>query len=159
MCFTLNVYNDEDYTEAPLIHDSFTVDPTGDSSDTKTYPAWAPSESDKVLVDNDKCLIALTGYDPDNTWGFAARVRLINKSDEDLVFSAENTSINGIMCDPYWAEIVTAGKSAISTILWDKSSLNENDITEVKEITLPIRVYSDKNVYEPYVDETFELKP
>lgn len=159
VCFTLNVYNDEDYTEAPLIHDSFTVDPTGDSSDTKTYPAWAPSESDKVLVDNDKCLIALTGYDPDNTWGFAARVRLVNKSDEDLVFSAENTSINGIMCDPYWAEIVTAGKSAISTILWDKSSLNENDITEVKEITLPIRVYSDKNVYEPYVDETFELKP
>ena len=86
-------------------------------------------------------------------------VYLQNKSADDLVFSAENTSINGIMCDPYWAEIVTAGKSAISTILWDKSSLNENDITEVKEITLPIRVYSDKNVYEPYVDETFELKP
>ena len=180
VCFTLNVYNDEDYTEAPLIHDSFTVYPTGGSSSAqtgtadgsesadgsgstdrsvKTYPAWAPSESDKVLVDNDKCLIALTGYDPDNTWGFAARMCLINKSDEDLVFSAENTSINGIMCDPYWAEIVTAGKSAISTILWDKASLNENDITDVREITLPIRVYSDKNVYEPYVDETFELEP
>lgn len=181
VCFTLNVYNDEDYTEAPLVHDSFTVYPTGDSSAAKTNDAktnaatgadhtaqtdttaatiaWTPSENDKVLVDNDKCLIVLTGYDPDNIWGFAARVHLINKSDEDLVFSAENTSINGIMCDPYWAEIVTAGKSAISTILWDKASLNENGITEVKEISLPIRVYSDKNVYEPYVDETFELEP
>ena len=163
--FTLNVYNDDDYTEAPLMHDPFVVFPMGEE---KAVEAAAADEaarakllagSGKVLVDNDACSIVVTGYEPDNTWGYAMHVYLRNKSGEDLVFSAQNTSVNGIMCDPYWSEIVTSGKSAISTILWDKSALSENDITEVKQISLPLMVYSDKNIAQPYVDETFELEP
>ena len=163
--FTLNVYNDDDYTEAPLMHDPFEVFPMGEDKAAEAAAADEAARaklltgSGKVLVDNDACSIVVTGYEPDNTWGYAMHVYLRNKSGEDLVFSAQNTSVNGIMCDPYWSEIVTSGKSAISTILWDKSALSENDITEVKQISLPLTVYSDKNIAQPYVDKTFELEP
>ena len=181
--FTLNVYNDDDYMEAPLMHDPFTVYPTADSpsatsGDAKTppasaspqqpgpgqtaggsFPARQSAETDQVLINNEDCLIVVTGFDPDNSWGYAVRLYLCNRTDRDLIFSVENSSVNGIMCEPYWAEIVTAGKSAISTILWDKAALNENKIEEVKEISLPMRVCSDNNVEDLYVDETFTLKP
>lgn len=163
--FTLNVYNDDDYTEAPLMHDPFEVFPQGEDKAAGAAEADEASrskllaEDGKVLVDNDTCSIVVTGYEPDNTWGYAMHVYLRNKSGEDLVFSAQNTSINGIMCDPYWSEIVSSGKSAISTILWDKTALSENDISEVKQISLPLMVYSDKNIAQPYVDETIELEP
>ncbi len=181
--FTLNVYNDDDYMEAPLMHDPFTVYPTADSpsatsGDAKTppasaspqqpgpsqtaggsFPARQSAETDQVLINNEDCLIVVTGFDPDNSWGYAVRLYLCNRTDRDLIFSVENSSVNEIMCEPYWAEIVTAGKSAISTILWDKAALNENKIEEVKEISLPMRVCSDNNVEDLYVDETFTLKP
>ena len=163
--FTLNVYNDDDYTEAPLMHDPFAVFPMGEEKAAEAAAADEAARakllagSGKVLVDNDACSIVVTGYEPDNTWGYAMHVYLRNKSGEDLVFSAQNTSVNGIMCDPYWSESVTSGKSAISTILWDKSALSENDITEVEEISLPLKVYADEDMGNPYVDDTFELTP
>ena len=163
--FTLNVYNDDDYTEAPLMRDPFTVFPMGEEKAVEAAKADAEARTgaivglNKVLIDNDTCSVIVTGYEPDNVWGYAMHVYLQNKSGDDLVFSAENTSINGIMCEPYWAEVVASGKSAISTILWDKSSLDENAITQVREISLPLKVYSDKNIAEPYVDETIELEP
>lgn len=163
--FTLNVYNDDDYTEAPLMRDPFTVFPMGEEKAVEAAKADAEARTgaivglNKVLIDNDTCSVIVTGYEPDNVWGYAMHVYLQNKSGDDLVFSAENTSINGIMCEPYWAEVVASGKSAISTILWDKSSFDENAITQVSEISLPLKVYSDKNIAEPYVDETIELKP
>ena len=155
--FTLNVYNDDDYTEAALMHDPFTVYPLGEENAAATVRE--PAETDHILVDDDNCSVIITGYEPDNSWGFAMQLYLVNKTDKDLVFSADNASINGIMCEPYWAEVVASGKSAISTILWDKSSLAENAITQVSEISIPFKVYSDKNIAEPYVDETIELKP
>ena len=189
--FTLNVYNDDDYTEAPLMHEPFTVYPLAKASSADTasgdgtsadgspageapegastageVPADAatpfvrePAESDLILVDNADCQIVVTGFDPDNSWGYAVKLYLRNKTDQDLIFSADNTAVNGIQCEPYWAEIVTAGNSAFSTVLWDHASLEENKITEVKEISLPLRVYSDRDAANPYVNETFELKP
>ena len=76
-----------------------------------------------------------------------------------MVFSVDDSSVNGIMCDPFWADIVCAGKTSYSTVLWDKNALAENDITEVEEISLPLKVYADEDIGNPYVDETFELTP
>ena len=155
--FTLNVYNDEDYTEAALMHDPFTVFPLGEENATAVIRE--PSSTDHVLVDDDNCSVVIIGYEPDNSWGYAMKLYLVNKTDSDMVFSVDNSSVNGIMCDPFWAAIVCAGKASYSTVLWDNSALAENDITEVKEISLPLRVYADENIADPYVDETFELTP
>ena len=155
--FTLNVYNDDDYTEAALMHDPFTVFPLGE--DKVASAAREPAATDHVLVDNDNCSVIITGYEPDNSWGYAMKLYLVNKTDRDMVFSVDDSSVNGIMCDPFWADIVCAGKTSYSTVLWDKNALAENDITEVEEISLPLKVYADEDMGNPYVDDTFELTP
>lgn len=155
--FTLNVYNNDDYTEAALMHDPFTVFPLGE--DKASSAVREPAATDHVLVDDDNCSVIITGYEPDNSWGYAMKLYLVNKTDRDMVFSVDDSSVNGIMCDPFWADIVCAGKASYSTVLWDKNALAENDITEVKEISLPLRVYADEDIGNPYVDETFELTP
>ena len=155
--FTLNVYNNDDYTEAALMHDPFTVFPLGE--DKASSAVREPAAADLVLVDNDNCSVIITGYEPDNSWGYAMKLYLVNKTDRDMVFSVDNSSVNGIMCDPFWADIVCAGKTSYSTVLWDKNALAENDISEVEEISLPLKVYADEDIGNPYVDETFELTP
>ena len=155
--FTLNVYNDDDYTEAPLMHDPFTVYPLGEDKASETVRE--PAAADQVLVDNDSCSVIVTGFEPDNSWGFAMQLYLVNKTDKDLVFSADNASINGVMCDPFWADIVAAGKRSYTTVLWDKSALEENEITEVEEISFPMIIYADDDIGSPIVEETFELTP
>ena len=155
--FTLNVYNDDDYTEAALMHDPFTVYPLGEENAAATVRE--PAETDHILVDDDNCSVIITGYEPDNSWGYAMKLYLVNRTDSDMVFSVNDSSVNGIMCDPFWAEIVCAGKSSYSTVLWDKSALEKNDITSVEEISLPLTVYADEDIGNPYVDETFELTP
>ena len=155
--FTLNVYNNDDYTEAALMHDPFTVFPLGE--DKASSAVREPAAADLVLVDNDNCSVIITGYEPDNSWGYAMKLYLVNKTDRDMVFSVDDSSVNGIMCDPFWADIVCAGKASYSTVLWDKNALAENDITEVEEISLPLKVYADEDIGNPYVDETFELTP
>ena len=155
--FTLNVYNDDDYTEAPLMHDPFTVYPLGEDKASETVRESA--STDQVLVDNDSCSVIVTGFEPDNSWGFAMQLYLVNKTDKDLVFSADNASINGVMCDPFWADIVAAGKRSYTTVLWDKSALEENEIAEVEEISFPMIIYADDDIGSPIVEETFELTP
>ena len=147
--FTLNVYNNDDYTEAALMHDPFTVFPLGE--DKASSAVREPAATDHVLVDDDNCSVIITGYEPDNSWGYAMKLYLVNKTDRDMVFSVDDSSVNGIMCDPFWADIVCAG--------WDKNALAENDITEVEEISLPLKVYADEDIGNPYVDDTFELTP
>ena len=155
--FTLNVYNNDDYTEAALMHDPFTVFPLGE--DKASSAVREPAATDHVLVDDDNCSVIITGYEPDNSWGYAMKLYLVNKTDRDMVFSVDDSSVNGIMCDPFWADIVCAGKTSYSTVLWDKNALTENDITEVEEISLPLKVYADEDMGNPYVDDTFELTP
>ena len=58
-----------------------------------------------------------------------------------------------------WSSASTPPKSAYSTVLWDHNSLEENDIAKIEQISLPLTVYSDENIANPYVDETFELTP
>ena len=155
--FTLNIYNDDDYTEAPLMHDPFTVYPLGEDKASETVRE--PAKTDQVLVDNDSCSVIVTAFEPDNSWGFAMQVYLVNKTDKDLVFSADDASINGIMCDPFWADIVVSGKRSFSTVLWDKSALDENEIEKVEQISLPMIIYADDDIGNPVVEETFELTP
>ena len=139
------------------MHDPFTVYPLGEDKAAETVRE--PAATDQVLVDNDSCSVIVTGFEPDNSWGFSMQLYLVNKTDKDLVFSADDASINGIMCDPFWADIVVSGKRSFSTVLWDKSALDENEIEKVEQISLPMIIYADDDIGNPVVEETFELTP
>ena len=130
-------------------------------SDTGTADNSADAQStfSQVLVDTEDLYFAIKQARTDAALGYEWKVYIENRTDQNLMFSFEKVSVNGVMCDPFWAEIVCAGKSAYSTVLWDHNSLEENDIAKIEQISLPLTVYSDENIANPYVDETFELTP
>ena len=157
--FTLNIYNDDIYTEAPLMHDSFTVYPLGHDETADKSVVRKLTLADQILVDNRDCTILVTGFEPDNSWGYVMNLYLVNKTDQDLVFNVDDSWINDNPCFTYWTEIVTAGNAAYSSILWEKADLEESEIQVVRKISLPMLVYSDQNTGGPLIDETFRIKP
>ena len=158
--FTLDVYDNDDWTADKFVDEEFTVYPKGEENAT-TVEREAQS-TDIVLFDNDSCSMTVAGFEHDDIFGYTVKVYLVNKTDKDLMFSCNDASINGYMADPFWATTVAAGKTSNSDISWSDSTLEENgiDISSIEEIELPITVYpNDDWTADKLVDETFTINP
>ncbi len=156
--FRLRVYDSDDWMADPLMNEVFIYYPSGEEN--KTTFMREKKDTDQILVDNDECAITVIGYDPDDLFGYKVEVYLENKTDKNLMFSLDDASVNGYMCDPFWATSVNAGKTSFDDIIWYKSSLEEQNITEISSITLPIRVYDEEDwMADSVLEETFTLEP
>ena len=126
---------------------------------TAATPATEAFE-EMVLVDDENCTFKITATGTDSIWGYTLKVFLENKTDLDLMFSLEDVSVNGYMCDPFWASSVAAGKKANEEISFFDSDFEKNGITEVSEITFTLNVY-DSNDWsaDHLVKETFTIHP
>lgn len=113
---------------------------------------------EKVFVDDENCTFKITEIDPDNEWGYTLKAYLENKTDKNLMYAMEDVSVNGFMCDPFWAETVQAGKKSKSEISFFEENFAELGIENVEEIEFTLRVY-DENDFEAadLVKETFTL--
>ena len=130
---------------------------TPPTESTTTQPAETFEE--KVLVDNADVTFQITVVENDPIWGYTLKVFLENKTDLSLMFTLEEVSVNGYMCDPYWATTVAAGKKSNSTISWLDSTLEENGITRVEEITFTLRAYDNNDwLAEDVFQKTFTVK-
>ena len=155
---TLRVYDSDDWSADPVALETVHVYPLG--QDKATPYVREPQSTDTVIVDNDQISIIVTGYRTDSIWGYTADLYLVNKTDKCLMFSTDDVSVNGFMCDPLFATTVAPGKVSFSDMNWFTSSLEENGISKVEEIELTIRVYdydnwSADNIYK----ETVTLNP
>lgn len=155
--FTLAVYDSTDLLAEYLVEEDFTIYPKGEAA-YKVYTR-EPQPSDQVLFNNAGCAMTVTGFDPESTWGYAVNVYLENRTDDTLMFSASNVSVNGFMCDPYWAVEVAPGKKCNTHISWMESQLTENGITRVETISLPVRVYESDDWADELLSETFTITP
>ena len=155
--FTLRVY-DSETMETDYIDQGFMVYPLGqDAAQNNTREA---GENDLTLFENDQCAMRVTGVEPDGDWGYTLDVTLVNNTDQAVYFSVENASINGVMCDPFWASEVDAGKSANEEISWMEDTLSEAglDASSVTTIDLPVKVSSSEDfTADALVDQTFTL--
>ena len=86
-------------------------------------------EMNVVIVDNKYCSITVTGLYEDDIWGYGYEILVENKSDVNLLIGANDVSVNGMMCDPFWADTVSAGKKAKGKIAW-----NEEDVSSLDEL-------------------------
>lgn len=155
--FTLHVCDSETF-ETDYADQEFTVYPLGE--DAVQNNTRETGENDLTLFENDQCAMRVTGVNPDGEWGYTLDVTLVNNTDQDVYFSVENASINGVMCDPFWASEVAAGKSANEEISWMDNSLSEAglDASSVTTIDLPVRVSSSEDFSaEAIIDQTFTL--
>ena len=151
----LTVFNDDDYTAPALLRQECRVFPRGE--DAARIQVWEPQEKDRVLLSNDRCRITLTGIETEGEWGFTARLYLENFSDQNLIFSAENVTVNGIMADPAWAAPVAAGKRSASSVIWSLPALREKGIEQVEEISLPFRIYNERDYSDTAAQETVSV--
>ncbi|MFI3255447.1 MAG: hypothetical protein R3Y63_14100 [Eubacteriales bacterium] len=98
-----------------------------------------------VAVDNEECVINITGIDPDNMWGYSLNVNLENKSvDKTYMYTVKSASINGVEADPLFATEVAPEKKANKEINFNTSNLEEAGIHEFTDIEITFRV-SDSN--------------
>ena len=159
-------YTDLDLTL--LIYDS---DNWGDSSEERfhIYPLGEDAvvnyvreaqPTDTVLADNDQFSVIVTGYDPDSLWGYAVKLYLVNKTELSLSFSADEVSVNGVMCDPFWFETLQPGKTTFSSMDWSSSKFESDNITEVEEIEFKLTVRNAEDYFaEALLEETVTLTP
>lgn len=124
-----------------------------------TVPEQDASEP-MVLVENADICVKITGVENDPVWGYTLNVYLENKTDKELMFTVDDVAINRYMCDPFWAETVAAGMKSHSSINWFESSLQQNSISDVEEISFTLRVYDANDFFaEDVFLESFNITP
>jgi len=156
----LRVYDSNDWLADEFVEDRFDVYLTGKSASEVVYPERMRKEGETVVVDNDSCSFVIYENYHDSIWGYTLSVYLQNKTDHEIMFSWDDTSVNGFMIDPLWARSVPAGKAAYSTINFSDSKLEENGIKEVSEIEFELRVHNEEDYSaKDHVNEVFTYKP
>ena len=109
---------------------------------------YTPDGDDKVLVDNEDCTVILTGGKTGDFWAYAMGVFVENKTDRTLSFTADDVSLNGYVCDPYWSVRVQPHGMSISDMAWSEDELKENGIKTVEELEYFFRVYESEGWLE-----------
>lgn len=129
--------------------------------DTEPVPDTpALSFEEITVVDNDDCLIRITGIDAKNFWGYTLNVYLENKSsDKKYRFSVDGASINGVSAEPLFSKEVAAGKKAMEEISFMDDSLPEL-LGDFTDIMLAFRVHdADDWTADDIVTETVHVYP
>lgn len=172
----VGMYHVFDGTDAAKCEISFIADGTGELLASQIYPdaleAWEDDGADTVfdesayitdeitVVDNDVCTMKITGIDPNGDWGFTFNVYCDNKTNAALMFSMDSVSVNGFMCDPFWATEIPAGKKENSSFEFSASQLNRLGISVVDEVEFLLRVSDSEDwLADPHIEETFAIYP
>lgn len=155
---TFRVYDSNDWMADDAAQETVHIYPYGEDR-ASAYVREAQPD-DVVLVDNESVTAIVTGYDPDNFWGYAVELFLVNKTDSDLTFSASDVSVNGYMTDPLYAVTVSAGKCAFSSMTWFDTDFEQNQITQVSEIEFLLNIHDANDwLADSLVSEIFTLQP
>lgn len=81
-------------------------------------------------------------FDPDGPWDSGEPslvLYLENNTEKDVLFMAENVSVNGTMCDPYWQNIVAAGTSLYDdSFFWSEDVLEDAHVESMETVELEI---------------------
>ena len=137
--------------------------PAGSSSSTPGSTVGSNSDTNSkevVLVENENITVKVTGTETDSIWGYTLKVFLENKTDKNLMFSVDDVSVNGFMCDPFWASTVAAGKKANEKITFSESAFKENGIEAVEEISFTLHVYDSNDLAaDSLLKKTFTVNP
>ncbi len=159
LAFDLAVYDSENYTGERIVDDRYTVYPTGLSADDVKYPEHQNSGDNQVIIDNDSCTFIITDVDPNNIWGYTVKAYVLNKTDSTVTCSWEDVSVNGFMCDPFWATSIAPGCCTLTEISFSDSQLEEINVESVDDIEFRLHVYDDAHWDNPFVDSVFTFNP
>ncbi len=152
------VYDTDDWAADPAAETSAHIYPYGEEN-ASVYSRKSGA-NDIVLVDNESVALIVTGFRTDDIWGYTADVFLVNKTDESLMFSVDDVSVNGFMIDPFWASSVMPQTCAFGSISWNNDDFEKNNITAVTAIEGVLRIYPEDDwTADDLVNERFTINP
>ncbi len=155
---SFRVYDSDDWSADPVAEETVHVYPYGEEK-AVTFTREAQA-SDIVIVDNAYVTAVVTGYEEDEIWGFTVNLFLLNKTDKELMFTADDVSVNGFMAEPLFATSVAAGKCTFADMTWLGDEFETNGITSVEEIEMTFRAYDFSDFFaDDLANETLVLKP
>lgn len=155
---SFRVYDSNDWLAEEAAEETVHLYPLGEENATVFVRESQPG--DNVLLDSDQATVIVTGYEQDPIWGYTANLYLLNKTDSEIMVSAGEVSVNGIMLDPFFAHSVPGGRSAFASMSWSDRMLEENQITTVENIEFKLTVRDNGNwVAEPYAEIPVVLNP
>lgn len=159
--FVLRIYDNDDWFADDIVNDLFKIFPLGDTEDAIVFDKRVPVPGEIVLVDNEYCTFIITGLDVEDSFSsYAISIYLENKADYNMMFSIDDVSVNGFMCDPFWATTVSSGNRKNTTISWSESKFEENSIVTVEEIEFLLKIYNNDDWSADYlVKEVFTVTP
>jgi len=157
--FDLSVYDYDNWSAEKAVEDTFVVYPTGKNGEEVTYPRRGVTGSDIVFVDNDDMKVVITESGKGTFWAFYSTLYLENKTDNTLMFSWGDVSVNGFMCDPFFATTVPAHSCKYTDVTFSTTAFEENSIEEVEEIEFGLHVYDADSWLSEYLNDTFTYNP
>lgn len=157
--FELRVYNYDDWLEDPVVKEVFSVYPTGKEADQVVYVKREDQSDDEIFVDNEELKVSAIGSGKGTFWAYYVSLYFENKTDEVLMFSWRDVSVNGYMCDPYFATTVPAHSCKYADVTFSTSAFEENNIETVEEVEFNLYVYDDENWLSDYLSETYSYTP
>ena len=141
----LRAYPSDDWSADDLLNDVYTVYPTGLSAESVNYPEPALGSNPVTIDENDQARFIIYGANDDPIWGYTVLAYMENNTDDFVMFSWDDVSVNGSMCDPFWAKMLAPHTAGYAEISFLSSDFEENGIETVENITFSLTVsnYSD----------------
>jgi len=158
--FTLTVRDSEEFMEAPLVEESYTLYPTGKNADTVKLPQYRHREGEKVIVDTEDLTFIIYEVDDELADYYTLHCYAANRTGRDILLFWEDVSVNGFMVNPYWSVSIADGKQAYSEIIFFRSELEKQDIEVIQNIEFRLQATDSNDWSADYLfDEVFTFKP
>lgn len=107
----------------------------------------------KELLNNNGIRIIGKYVDEGSFWGAGVLLYIENDSEEDIIIQCDDMSVNGFMVTPFFSCNVNQGRMALDTIDIMSSDLEDNNITEVKDLEVTFKIISPENYLTIYESE------
>lgn len=135
MEFTFHVFDGDTWKEV-MDSDLIRIETSAAEGFEYTY-----DDSGDVLYSGNGVDIVLKGLDTDESWfGPGIVLYIYNSSDRDVMIQVRDVSVNGFMVDTIFSSDVDAGKHCLDAVTFLRSDLEENEITEIEEVTLSFMI-------------------
>ena len=155
--FTLTVQDSEEFMNAPAVNEVFSIYPTGKTEDQVVFPSYVPT-AEQIKITADPITFIICSADDELADYYTLNVYISNPTEQNLLISWEDVTVNGASVNPFWAASVAAGKQAYSAITFNWADLEGAGIETVEEISFRLQAF-DGDDWEaaPVVDETYRV--
>lgn len=144
--FTLRVYDSDDWSADDIFNETVTLTLGNTSGEPASEPvAYDHGFSEITLASTDTVTVVAKDYNEDGLLGPELVLYLENNSDMTLMYTVEEVSVNGFMCDPFWSSEVRPGKKEYSDVSWLSSTMEENGITAIESIEFTLKIYDSND--------------